>query len=180
MYEEKYQQAIDKIKEVYPQFKDVRFTLENGELGWYYDSRYNVDIHELQKFVNNFLGQKSYRAEYVGYVNVYARSEEEAKEFTNGIKPNVISRIKVTEIGDSSKIEQLKTIRRTVTEIIKYNENEVILDKVNALINENINDFSTLRMILDGVMSISHEEFIIPLKENLINILENKLGKKIN
>lgn len=183
MYDEKYQEAIDKIKEIYPQFKDVRFTLENGELGYIsgaWTLINKINISELQQFVNNFLGQKSYRAEYVGYVNVYARSEEEAKEFTNDIKPNVISRIKVTEIGDSSKIEQLKTIRRNVTEIIKNNENQVILDKVNAFINENINDFSTLRMILDAIMPISHEEFIIPVKNNLIQILESKLGHKIN
>jgi hypothetical protein len=191
MYDEKYQEAIDKIKEIYPQFKDVRFTLENGELGYIsgaWTLINKININELQQFVNNFLGQKSYRAEYVGYVNVYARSEEEAKEFTNDIKPNVVSRIKIIQIDESSKIhlnepskiEKLKTIRRTVTDIIKNNENEVIAQKVNDLINENINDFSTLRMILDGIMSISHEEFIIPLKENLIKVLESKLGHKIH
>lgn len=179
MYEEKYQEAIDKLKEVYPQFKDVRFILSNGELSWVMDSRFDVDISVLQQFVNKFLGQKLYRAEYVGYVNIYARSEEEAKEFTNDIKPNVISRIKVTEIGDSPKIEQLKTIRRTVADIIKYNENQVIFDKLSCLINQNIDDFSALRIILDGIMSISNEEFIIPLKNNLIQVLENKLGHKI-
>ena len=84
------------------------------------------------------------------------------------------------ENNETSTIEHLKTIRRTVTEIIENNENEVVSQKVNDLINENINDFSTLRMILDGIMSISHEEFIIPIKENLIKILESKLGKKIN
>jgi hypothetical protein len=35
---------------------------------------------ELQKFVNTFLGQKVYRAEYIGYIDVYARSEEWNKE----------------------------------------------------------------------------------------------------
>lgn len=84
------------------------------------------------------------------------------------------------ENNETSTIEHLKTIRRTVTEIIKNNENQVILDKVNALINENINNFSVLRMILDGIMSISHEEFIIPVKENLIKVIESKLGKKIH
>lgn len=182
MYDEKYQEAIDKIKEIYPQFKDVRFTLENGELGYIsgaWTLINKININELQQFVNEFLGQKLYRAEYIGYINVYARSEEEAKDFTNGIKPNVISRIKVTEIGEPSKIEQLKTIRRTVTEIIKNNENQVIFDKLSCLINQNIDDFSALRMILDGIMSISNEEFIIPLKNNLIQVLENKLGHKI-
>ena len=81
MYEEKYEEAINKIKEVYPQFKDVRFTLENSELGWWYDSRYDVDIHKLQLFVNDFLGQKVFRTEYFAYMDVYARSEEEAREF---------------------------------------------------------------------------------------------------
>ncbi|MCC7514593.1 MAG: hypothetical protein IT212_07855 [Bacteroidia bacterium] len=87
MYEEKYEEAINKIKEVYPQFKDVRFTLENGEIGWIMDSRFDVDIHKLQLFVNDFLGQKVFRTEYVGYIDVYARSENEAREFTRDIKP---------------------------------------------------------------------------------------------
>ena len=47
-------------------------------------------------FINDFLGQKVYRAEYVGYIDVYACSEEEAKEFTKDIKPKS-TRIKVTE-----------------------------------------------------------------------------------
>ena len=96
MYEEKYKEAIDKLKEVYPQFKDVRFELSNGELSWIMDSRFDVDIHQLQLFVNDFLGQKVYRAEYIAYIDVYARSLDEAKEFTNYQKPKG-ARTKVTE-----------------------------------------------------------------------------------
>lgn len=85
----------------------------------------------------------------------------------------------IMENNGNLTIEQLKTIRRTVTDIIKNNENQVIFDKLSCLINQNIDDFSALRMILDGIMSISNEEFIIPLKNNLIQVLENKLGHKI-
>ena len=99
MYEEKYEEAINKIKEVYPQFKDVRFTLENGEIGWIMDSRFDVDIHQLQLFVNGFLGQKVFRTEYVGYIDVYARSESEAREFTRDIKPlTTIKKITETDL----------------------------------------------------------------------------------
>ena len=99
MYEEKYQEAIDKLKEVYPQFKDVKFDICNGELGYISDVWSlveQININELQQFVNSFLGQKVYRAEYIGYIDVYARSEDEAKEFTKDIKPKS-SRIKVNE-----------------------------------------------------------------------------------
>ena len=34
MYEAKYEEAIIKLKEVYPQFKDVKFDISNGELGY--------------------------------------------------------------------------------------------------------------------------------------------------
>ena len=88
MYEESYQLAIDKIKETYPEFKDVRFDISDGELSWRYDSRYpTLDIGKLQQFVNDFLGQREYQVEYVAYERVYARSEEEAKEFGSRIKP---------------------------------------------------------------------------------------------
>ncbi len=99
MYEEKYAKAIDKLKEVYPQFKEVKFTISNGELSYMsgvWSLREKINMSELQLFINDYLGQKVYRAEYIGYIDVYACSEEEAKEFTKGIKPNP-SRIKVTE-----------------------------------------------------------------------------------
>lgn len=99
MYEEKYEEAINKIKEVYPHLKDVRFELSNGELSWIMDSRFDVDIHQLQLFVNDFLGQKVFRTEYVGYIDVYARSEDEAREFTRDIKPlTTIKKITETDL----------------------------------------------------------------------------------
>lgn len=99
MYEEKYEEAINKLKEVYPQFKDVKFDISNGELGYIsgtWSLIEKIDINELQKFVNSFLGQKVYRAEYISYVDVYARSEEEAKEFTRYFNP-IGTWIKVNE-----------------------------------------------------------------------------------
>lgn len=99
MYEEKYEEAINKIKEVYPHLKDVRFELSNGELSWIMDSRFDVDIHQLQLFVNDFLGQKVFRTEYIGYIDVYARSEDEAREFTRDIKPlTTIKKITETDL----------------------------------------------------------------------------------
>jgi hypothetical protein len=97
MYEEKYQEAIDKLKEAYPQYKNVQFYISNGELGYISGCLVDqINIHDLQQFVNSFLGQKVYRSEYIGYIDVYARSENEAKEFTKNIKPKY-SMIKVTE-----------------------------------------------------------------------------------
>lgn len=100
MYEEKYDEAINKIKEVYPHLKDARFEISNGELSWFMDSRFDVDINELQKFVNDFLDQKVYRVEYSGYVDVYARSEDEAKEFTEHLKPKSFTRDVVKAFND--------------------------------------------------------------------------------
>lgn len=97
MIDEQYQKAIDKIKEEYPQFKDLRFEICNGVLSYIMDSRYpQPNMNELQKFVNSFLGQKVFRTEWIAYVDVYARSEEEAKEFTNYDRPRA-TRIKVNQ-----------------------------------------------------------------------------------
>jgi hypothetical protein len=97
MEDQQYQKAIDKIKEEHPQFKDLRFEICNGELSYFVDSRYpRPNMIELQKFVNSFLGQKVYRTEWVSYIDVYARSEEEAKLFTKYINPKPIM-VKVIE-----------------------------------------------------------------------------------
>jgi hypothetical protein len=100
MKDDKYEEAIIKLKEAYPEFKDVNFQIENGELSYQlgiWSVVEKIDMGELQKFVNTFLGQKVYRAEYIGYFDVYARSEDEAKEFTNHIKPRVITRYKISQ-----------------------------------------------------------------------------------
>ena len=96
MYEEKYEEAINKLKEVYPLYKDVKFDITNGELGYMRGAHKDIDINELQKFINSFLGQKVYRAEYVAYTHVYARSTDEAIEFSKYIEPTPTLR-KITE-----------------------------------------------------------------------------------
>ncbi len=104
MYEEKYEEAIIKLKEVYPQFKDVKFDISNGELGYIsgaWSLIEKINIGEMQEFVNSFLGQKVFRAEYIGYVDVYARSEDEAKEFIKDLKPKT-SRIKITKTDEKN------------------------------------------------------------------------------
>lgn len=82
MFEEEYDDAIDFIKEKYPKYEKVRFTLTDGTLGYHYTSLCDVDnIEELQEEVNEFLGQKRYIVECIGTAQVYARDENEAREF---------------------------------------------------------------------------------------------------
>ena len=91
MYEENYRECVDKIKEVYPQFKDVSFVISNGILSYtsgIWSLINQINMTELQKFVNEFLLQKVYRITYTAYLDVYARSEEEAREFSNHIRVN--------------------------------------------------------------------------------------------
>ena len=88
MYEDKYDEVIAKIKEVYPQLKDVEFDIADGELGYRDNSSIEVNIAELQLFVNEFLNQKVFRVTLTSYVMVYARNEHEAIEFAKRIKPN--------------------------------------------------------------------------------------------
>lgn len=105
MHEPKYEEAINALKEKYPQYKKLDFDISDGELQWIMDSRYPVyDSHKLQKFVNDFLGQKVYRAEYIGHIDVYARSKEEAKEFVYR-KRGKINHIQVeVNVTDSERI----------------------------------------------------------------------------
>jgi len=101
MYEEKYEEAITKLKEVFPQYKDIVFDISNGELGHIGTER--IDMNILQRFINSYLGQKVYRAEYYAYTDVYARSLDEAIEFSKGIKPKPTLR-KVTETNEEKII----------------------------------------------------------------------------
>lgn len=97
-----YKEAVEKLKEHYPETKDLkgRFYIENGEL-WY--EGFDVpDMNKMQNYINEILEQKVFRAEYVGYIDVYAVSEEEAKEFLNHNKPKTVSRIKVYEVSERS------------------------------------------------------------------------------
>ena len=92
MFEEKYDEAIEKMKDAYPHLRDARFAIEDGTLIWHYDSRYKVDVGELQKFVNEVLGQEEYMVEFTGHVKVYARSKEEAESFSKHEMPKVFAR----------------------------------------------------------------------------------------
>jgi hypothetical protein len=83
----RYIDVIIKIKEKYPQYKDVNFDITDGVLGCVMDSRYPVNnINELQQFVNMELGQDKYLVKVVGYTQVYASSEAEALEFAKNEK----------------------------------------------------------------------------------------------
>jgi putative heme iron utilization protein len=88
MYEEKYEQAIFYIKELYPEYEKVKFDITNGELGYIHGLIYVENLKELQIIVNKFLGQKVYRVEFLKVVEVYGRDEEEARLFSEEFKPN--------------------------------------------------------------------------------------------
>jgi len=75
-----YSEAIAVLKERHPELYHERFEITNGNLG--YDLRHDVlDIQELQKELNEILGQKEYHGKFVTYRKVYARNESEAKHF---------------------------------------------------------------------------------------------------
>lgn len=101
-YDVDYDNAINALKEKYPAFKDVNFDITNGVLGYtsgIWCLAKEIDIHELQKFVNEYLGQKVYRIEYTAYVELYARDENEAREFAKNERPKpYISKITETNL----------------------------------------------------------------------------------
>lgn len=81
--ETRYIDVIIKIKDKYPQYKDVNFDITDGILGCVMDSRYPVNnINELQEFVNKELNQDKYLVK----LQVYATSEIEALEFAKNNK----------------------------------------------------------------------------------------------
>jgi len=99
MKDDKYAEAIELLKQKYPQYKDVKFDISNGVLGYIRENN-SVNIDELQKFVNEILGQKVFRAEFTTYLDVYARSREEVQEFISkekGVARTSIHPNKITE-----------------------------------------------------------------------------------
>ncbi len=75
-----------------------KFSISNGEL-WYVG--YTVpDMLKLQKYINELLGQKVYKADYIGYNRVYARNEKEAEEFFKQENDPKIFITKITETTD--------------------------------------------------------------------------------
>ena len=83
-----YDLAIKQLKNRFPEYKNVRFELNDGELSYWVSShRDSIDMEKLQDVVNEILGQRMYKAELVCYEYCYATSEKEAREFINRIKP---------------------------------------------------------------------------------------------
>ena len=71
----------------------------DGMLGYVIRGIRVDDIGELQLFINSYLGQKVYRAKYVGYVDVYARNESEAREFVEYMNVRtVLSGVELTNL----------------------------------------------------------------------------------
>ena len=87
MYDKKYEEAIQYIKNLYPEYEKVKFDITNGELGYTYGLIYVENLNELQSIVNKFLNQKVYHVEFLKVVEVYGRDEEEARLFSKELKP---------------------------------------------------------------------------------------------
>lgn len=87
MYDKKYEEAIQYIKNLYPEYEKVKFDITNGELGYTLGLIYVENLKELQSIVNKFLNQKVYHVEFLKVVEVYGRDEEEAKLFSKEFKP---------------------------------------------------------------------------------------------
>ena len=87
-----YQEAIEKLKQNHPELATVEFDISDGQLGYIFKSTIiELKILELQKEVNQMLGQKVYRAEYSCFTEVYATSEEEARNFAKrGVKSQFV------------------------------------------------------------------------------------------
>ena len=84
------------------------------------------------------------------------------------------------ENNQPSKTEYLKAIWREVRSLISKNEFDAAIQKTEYLIAENIDDVNALRMLLDAIMPVSNEELFIPLKDKLIKLIEDKIGKNIH
>ncbi len=83
------------------------------------------------------------------------------------------------ENNQPSKTEYLKNIWRQVRPLIVKNEFDAAIQKTEYLIAENINDVNALRMLLDAILPVSDEELFIPIKDKLVKMIEDKIGKKI-
>jgi hypothetical protein len=82
-----YDLAIEKLKIKFPEYKDVRFELSDGELSYWHSSyKENIDMMKMQDEINDILGQKKYQATLISYKTCYARNEEEAEDFIKAIK----------------------------------------------------------------------------------------------
>lgn len=89
-----YEEAIAKLKENHPDLADIRFDISDGELGYVVPfDRPALDIHALQKEINEMLGQKTYVVKFIGYKQVEARSVEEAREFLSRTSPPVVTTV---------------------------------------------------------------------------------------
>jgi len=94
-----YDEAIEKFKEKFKkELKNTkgRFWIESGEL--WYEGWACPDMNGYQQFINEILGQKTYRATYTGYKEVYAKDEEEARIFLEYTKRPTPFLTKVTEV----------------------------------------------------------------------------------
>lgn len=84
MYEQKYEEAIDSLKNNHPELKGVKFEICDGVLEYSLGScpeGIEINMNQMQEKVNQFLGQRKFRVIYTGYKTIYAISEEQVREF---------------------------------------------------------------------------------------------------
>lgn len=76
----------------------------------------------------------------------------------------------------SEGTERLKIPYREIYKAINNNNLNRVIEIISFFI-EKKSDVAMLRMLLDGTQTIRDEEKIIPVRKQLIEIIESKIGK---
>jgi hypothetical protein len=78
----------------------------------------------------------------------------------------------------SEGTERLKIPYLEIVDAIwKHNNLDRVVEIINFFIEKRKDDISMLRMLLDGTQAVRDEEIIIPVRKQLIEIIESKIGK---
>lgn len=74
----------------------------------------------------------------------------------------------------------LKYLYKKVNQLVVHNELESTVEFVDFFMTHNKDDISGLRMLLDVIKKVSDEPIISPLMPKLIDLIEEKIGKKLH
>ena len=69
---------------------------------------------------------------------------------------------------------------KKVNQLVVHNELESTVEFVDFFMKHNKDDISGLRMLLDVIKKVSNEPIISPLMPKLIDLIEEKIGKKLH
>ncbi len=95
-------EALTQLQIRYPQYATVRFDVTEGELGYILGAAGLIpEIPEMQIYLNQLLGQKVYRGEYIATTEVYATSPEEARTYLKQRSPKFHT-LTVTETPETT------------------------------------------------------------------------------